>query len=854
MLRRLLLALTLSTALVAADATPALAGPAIAAVGAFAATPIGGVVADFALGLAFNAAGTLIKGFFSKKSAGSSAAAGIRGTVATGGDVPVSFVMGYRMTAGSLAYRGTWGSAGKTPNAYYVEERILSDLPMPDEPGLWIDDEKVTIDWEATPVTQGYPVLERRVSGVDHAWVLWHDGTQTTADGYMRAMFGSHAERPYGDDMIGRGQVKVIVTTLINRELFRGFPRLKFEVEGIPLYDISKDTTAGGDGLHRINDPGTWEPSDLLPVHIYNALIGVRYDGDWVWGGQNIGSAQLPAASWIAAIAEARAAVDLAGGGTEPQFRGGFEITGTMEPQAVIQEALKGCAGRMAEIGGLYKILVGVPAASVFSFTDRDVIVSREQGFSPWPSLDDTHNAIRASYPEPALGWVTREAPARTSPDLEADDQGRRLAIDTSYEMVFSVTQVQRLMEAAIREARRWRRHTIALPPEASELEPLDVVSWTSTSNSYTAKKLIVTDMDDEPTYLATVSLQEIDPADYDYDAETDELPYSVGTLTPSRPGAQAVADWAVAPYIITDSAGADRRPAIRMTWNGAQPDVRALLYEVRLAETGDLVLSGEFATQFGAGEGVTPGGTLLPDEDYEARGRYDPFSARETTWSSWLAVTTPDVKLGSADLSVELGEIAASLNEQLAWIGEGVRNLVATLQRTGSLIAEQDIANHDETRQLRRELLSRTGEIVAGYLEAIEVATGPASAIAAKLETLYAAAGGNTAEVNIRWEAVAAPDGYSARYAIQAAVDDGTYRSATLFMDVPADPAEKTRVVVDANQFVVTDGSGAYPAFVVEGGELKFVGARAGRITSADGTSMVIDFDDPEILMESAP
>ena len=44
-------------------------------------------------------------------------------------------------------------------------------------------------------------------------------------------------------------------------------------------------------------------------------------------------------------------------------------------------------------------------------------------------------------------------------------------------------------------------------------------------------------------------------------------------------------------------------------------------------------------------------------------------------------------------------------------------------------------------------------------------------------------AMGGNTSEVNVRWEAVAAPGGYSARYAIQAAVNDGSFRAATFFL-----------------------------------------------------------------------
>src|SRR5690606_11833129 len=140
-----------------------------------------------------------------------------------------------------------------------------------------------------------------------------------------------------------------------------------------------------------------------------------------------------------------------------------------------------------------------------------------------------------------------------------------------------------------------------------------------------------------------------------------------------------------------------------------------------------------------------------------------------------------------------------------------------------------------------------------AGFLEFIELALGPGGAIAVALESLYAAMGGNTSEVNVRWEAVAAPSGYSARYAIQAAVNDGSFRAATFFLDVPADPDEPTRIALVGDQVVIanSDGSVLKTALVVEDGEIKFDGARAGRITDpTGGDEMAIDFDDPEILM----
>ena len=845
MLRRLARLFALSSAFVALGATPVLAGPAIAAIGAFAATPIGGFVTNLALGFLSSAVGQLFRRW---SGAGKAAASGIRGTVGAGGDLPISWLMGYRATAGSYAYRGSWGTANKTPNAYYVEERILSDLPMPELTAVWVNDKKVTVDWGAPATPQGQPIVEGRVGGKDHWWIKYYDGNQTTPDAYMLAKFGAHPDHPYDNQMIGRGQAKVIFTALVNRDLMTSWPKLKFESTGIRLYDVSLDSTAGGDGPQRRNDPSTWQPSSLLPVLIYNIVMGIRYQDQWVWGCQDTTAAQLPASTWIAAIAEARASTATGAGGTEPQFTGGLEVSGDMEPHAVIAELLKGCNGRMAELGGIYKMVCGVPPSSVFSFTDRDIVVSREQGYDPYPRLDNTINAIRATYPEPAVGWANKDAPARYSTDLEAEDNGRRLPTDVRYDAVYSPTQVQRLMKAAIEDARRFRRHAFWLPPEASELEPLDVVSWTSDSQGYASKKFLITETEDEATYLTQVSLQEIDPADYDYDPDTDELPWSVGQLDTTRPEAQQVSDWAVTPYTHLDSGGNARRPGIKMYWDGDQADVRALLYQVRLAETGELALSGEFASAFAAGEGVTPPGSVLSAEDYEVRAKYDPFSARPVDWTTWLPVTTPNVPELSPG-AVKLASLDGNVRDLLDYMSQTNRELVDTARTIGLLAAEQNLINYDQVETLRRSIKAQLGDLSATFDELIEVAIGPGGSIATALSSLYAGMGGNSAQVNVRWQAVAAPGGYSARYAIQAAVNDGTFRAASFFLDVPADPDAPTRIVLDAGQTIIRSSDGADQTHIVlfdaDGAyipEIRF--NRLKSIATTIGGDPIMDFD----------
>src|SRR5690606_22062633 len=117
-------------------------------------------------------------------------------------------------------------------------------------------------------------------------------------------------------------------TAQIDEELFTGFPQFKFEIQGRKLYDISKDSTAGGSGSQRWSTPSTWggDGDDLLAVQAYNLLRGIIEQNAWLYGLQTVSGARLPAADWIAQINKCRLQVQ-GPDGLEPQFVTGGEIT-----------------------------------------------------------------------------------------------------------------------------------------------------------------------------------------------------------------------------------------------------------------------------------------------------------------------------------------------------------------------------------------------------------------------------------------------------------------------------------------------------------------------------------------------
>ncbi|MGN6146870.1 MAG: phage tail protein, partial [Mesorhizobium sp.] len=382
---------------------------------------IGGLaVGQFLLGAAFNLGLGLLERALGKNKAQTAKDPGLQADIQVGGDNPLSFVMGAFATAGQLEYVNTWGQADKTPNAYLTHVISLSDLRLHALTGLWVNDQKVTLPTMtgSAPTAQGWPVADFAQDGADYLWIKFYDGSQAAADGFLTSTFGGDPDRPWQADQIGRGVAYVIITARRNDKLFSGMPSYLFETDGVLLYDIRKDSSAGGSGAHRWNNPTTWEVSNNPAVHVYNIIRGIRYGDEWVYGGQTIDAYQLPAANWMAAANACDEAINLAGGGTEPRYRSGCQITVDQPPADVIESILRGCSGRVAEVGGAFKMHVGAPGAAVYSFTDEQIIVTEARSFDPFPGLEQTFNGAQASYPEPAEKWAAKDAPAYLRADL----------------------------------------------------------------------------------------------------------------------------------------------------------------------------------------------------------------------------------------------------------------------------------------------------------------------------------------------------------------------------------------------------------------------------------------------------
>lgn len=455
---------------------------------------------------------------------------GIRGTMDMGEIRPRSVGIGRFCTAGSRVYANTWTYPGQSskPNEMLTMVIALSDMDMAGLDYVFIGDTRGTYSTSGhtTSSVPGYSIAEFEQGAEYYLWVKFYDGSQTSADSGLTSLFGSDPNYPWTSAMIGTGMAYAIVTLRYNQSMFPGWPTIKFEGRGAKLYDQRSDSGNGGSGSQDYTSPTTWAYSDNPVVIANNIFRGLKWKTssgyEWIYGLKNLPVTRVPSASWFAAMNTCDTLINGISGASEKSYRCGFELMLDAEPLDAIAELAKSCNARIASVGGVYKPLVGAVGASVYSFTDDDIVLDIPQSFDQFPSLNDTINGIKASYPEPAQAWTVKDAPPLFNSTYETEDGGRRLLTNVTYNAVPYSGQVQRLMQSAVLEARKFRRHTLVLKPNALVLEPNDTVAWTSTKNSYTSKAFRVDAVDVDASLNVIVSLVECDSADYTFNTSTD--------------------------------------------------------------------------------------------------------------------------------------------------------------------------------------------------------------------------------------------------------------------------------------------------------------------------------------------
>lgn len=562
---------------------------------------------------------------------------GIKQNMDSGGDNPISFIVGKYATPGKLVYVNTFGN----DNKQLVMVINLSEVPVTALSSKMVVNGRVCdIDFGDTDAHGFANVSQYFKKGNDYLGVRFFNDPNS-APNFLTSNFGSDPIKPWTNDMVGKGCSYVVVRCRFSPDggVWSGLPSFKFTVQGIPLYDIRKDSTAGGSGAHRWGDRSTHEYSDNCAVISYNIIRGIRRGADTIYGG-NANPEQLPYDIWAAAMNQCDENVPKKAGGTLKRFTMGAEISVDVPPLDILREIDNSCSGWTNEFGGVWKMFVGKPGASVASITDDDVIVTMEQSDDLFKPLQDTFNVAQGSYPEPESAWEMKDAPTRYFQNF-IDEDGEELSLNMEFPFVWERNQVQRLMKAAVKESRRQRVHTIVLPPAFAALECWDVLTWNSSRNGYINKKFLIIQKEDLLNCCQQVTFRELDPTDYDWDEIADEFDSydppndSTDPVTPTR-------DFTVAAdYIDRPAAGKDK-PAILVTWDWFENDLDIRTIQWRIRRTGKTKIIGKGEIRdYEDGEELITHRCLRFGDAYDIQFRIVPRRKQDKSdWGVWLPVT----------------------------------------------------------------------------------------------------------------------------------------------------------------------------------------------------------------------
>jgi hypothetical protein len=779
---------------------------AVGAVGSF----IGGLgfIGKAIIGIGLNIAAAAIQKRMAKKA--NAEASGVILQKQYGDDLPRMVAMGLVGIAGHDVFINTHGPS----NAGLANVFALSDYPIDGLSRVWINGKIATLDFD-NPLDGAWPVTSHGFTNL--AWIELKDGTQSAADTSLVAV--ANPANRWTSDHIGEGIAYVITWLAYNDEKMNTLPDVFYEIRGAKLYDWRKDTTAGGSGSHRWNTPSTHEFTENPIVMAYNYLRGISYNGD-LFCGMQVPASDLPLSKWTTAANICEETVS-----GEDRYRCSVVVDCTAEHGDNLEGFMKACGGMLViGVDGIWP-LVGSDDASVATITDDDFIKTEPVRFRAKRSMSELVNTVSGSYIEPDELWSPLGYPTRVSSShVTVDRRTRDVQID--FGTVPSRRQATQLASQALKENRYEATAEGTLRPRWRVLEAGDKVEWESARYGdayFRAGSRSLVSLESDGPRNVRLSLQETAGDIYD---DTD-VPAVVVPVPPGEPVYANSAEDFTAVYALVS----DGRQAIRAQWSAFTDEtVTGTDLEWWPLDDTDSVFSKSVAKDVLVAT-LTEG--ILPEKTYAVRHRLITAPSRTVIWTTPIDVEIPAAP--PADFLVFWENLQAGVRNVLAQI-KGLADQNAS--RIEELARDVALGQGSSEEQLVAAVQTQEALAVAVLTlsATVEENGTDISAIAEALLGVQASVGNVTASGLISFKAqVPAPDGLLSQIDILArATDGGTEVLSGINIQVYNSGGLKSRIVLHADQVMVTDSGGTLSA-MFQGDTAYFNNARIINLQAAN-------------------
>jgi hypothetical protein len=357
-------------------------------------------------------------------------------------------------------------------------------------------------------------------------------------------------------------------------------PSFLFVLRGLRAYQARKDSSVGGSGAHRWNNPATREWTEN-PIDIRHTWVRGIYAGDRVNQpemlllGRGLSAIEAPPQN---VFARANLCDELVDGA--PRYRIGGVVSADEPFIEVESDFAAACGGVISQPEGAVEVDPGEARAPVAHFTDRDLIVGSRVSWSEFLGISDDGwvNTVIARFVDPVQRWKTRGAPVRRdTADIVTDGGPREQTLNLT--LVTNVRQAERLAEIARRLGRLWARGRVTLPPRFAGIEEGDWVTWQS--DRYfkgSTRTFLVEAWGSDEGWRHQLTLRQISASVFSETAPLDDGVIAAQQPAPAALQPPIAGAWALSATTI--AAGGVRVPALQIVGQTDDPAARFVIFE----------------------------------------------------------------------------------------------------------------------------------------------------------------------------------------------------------------------------------------------------------------------------------
>jgi len=702
----------------AATIIGAIAGAIGSAVGAVASFIAGiGAVGRILIGVGMQLAASALR----RQKAGKQSITGTRLSVQYGGSRPREICAGTIAIAGQEIFKTAFGN----DNENLIKIYLLSDFPI-------FAVNRVAINGEWCQLTgsndaeRGHGVTgqsSRRIS----IKLFYGDLDQAASDYVMRmsgrwSWVGSEVGA-WTKDCRGAGLAYAVVTVAYNTDDMTSEPNFIFEVQG-KLYDPRLDSSVGGNGGQRWDDPRTWQWSNNPIVQAYNYERGF-YLGDQLVIGKGMSAADLPLAEWKAAMDQCDETI-----GGETRYRSGFIFTADngVTHADNLSPVLDACGGALVEMVEGDVPLVGVTQPVVYTITDDDLISDETHTWQAKRSRSELINSVYGSFNDPDKMWeLNAYVPAEDENARAAD--GERHAVQLDFTAVYVGSQSARLAMAALRENRYQASAKVTLRPRWIKLKVGQWIRWQSDLYGERIYRVVGRSLNalaENGARNVVVNLQEVGPGIYDNNVDIPEGPANPIPIPPVRMNFPE--NFAAAPLQGKEDGTNRLMPIVALSWNDITDlTVNAVYIEYWQESEPDRRVH---TTVFKPDRTTIISG-LLGETWYIFRATVIADPTRETLWGPERRVQTLKENVPA---DIDPGEVADIVNDMNKWNNTNIEWGRREIDRINSIISDQTAGDYLDRQSMRTELVAEAGRMRAEYKQLVAVAVSETQAIAVRI------------------------------------------------------------------------------------------------------------------------